>query len=139
MFAAGDDGILEFITRGPAPRHLAPVYGQAPYLSANPSTSGGAWLGLNLYVGPYYLSARTSQGCLIRISSSSGTIPDRDFIEDYPEIGGSVRWNSAIKACHINMVGPAKGNSQNISSKYPTIGGSETSNTSTPVAILFRI
>jgi hypothetical protein len=40
MFAAGDDGILEFITRGPAPRHLAPVYGQAPYLSANPSTFG---------------------------------------------------------------------------------------------------
>jgi hypothetical protein len=44
-------------------------------------------------------------------SSSSGAAPDRDSLKDYPEIGGSACWNTAIDASRINMVGPAKGNS----------------------------
>jgi hypothetical protein len=100
MFAAREDGILELLTRGPAPRHPAPVYGKAPYYPANPSTSGGACSGLNPYVGPYYLSPMRSHECPIRktilqssagasSSSSLGVTHNRDSIEDYPEIGGS--------------------------------------------------
>jgi hypothetical protein len=37
------------------------VYGPAPYLLVNPSTSVGACSGLNPYAGPYYLSTMTSQ------------------------------------------------------------------------------
>jgi hypothetical protein len=143
MFAAGDDGSHELLTRGPAPRHLTPVYGQATYLSANPSTSGGVCSGLNSYAKPYYLFAMTSQGRPIGktilqssigalSSSSSGAIHDRDPIKYYPRIGGSTCWNPAIEAHRINMVGPARGNSGNSSSKYPTIGGSETSDARTP-------
>jgi hypothetical protein len=32
MFTAREDGNLELLTRGPAPKHLASVYGQVPYL-----------------------------------------------------------------------------------------------------------
>jgi hypothetical protein len=66
MFTAGDDESLELLTQGPAPSYLTPVYGQAPYLPANPSISGRAWSGLNPYIGPYYLSTMTSQGRPIR-------------------------------------------------------------------------
>jgi hypothetical protein len=100
MFTAGDDGSLELLTQGPAPRHPAPVYEQAPYLPANPSISGGACTCLNPYACPYYLYAKTSQGRPIEkiilwpstgtsSSSSSEETPNRDFAEDYPEIGGS--------------------------------------------------
>jgi hypothetical protein len=40
MFVVGEDGNFELLTRGPAPKHLASVYGQAPYLLATTSTSG---------------------------------------------------------------------------------------------------
>jgi hypothetical protein len=60
-------------------------------------------------------------------SSSSGATPDRDSLEDYPKIGANACWNPAIEAHCINMVGPDRGDSQNSSSKYPTIGGSEAS------------
>jgi hypothetical protein len=65
----------------------------------------------------------------VRASSSlfSEATPDRDSIKDYLEIGSSACWNPAIEARRISMVGPARGNSQNSSSKYPTIGGSEAS------------
>jgi hypothetical protein len=100
MFATRDDGSLKLLTQGPAPRHHAPVYGQAPYLPVNPSTSGGACSGLNPNVGPYCLSAMTSRGLPIwkstlqhlagaSSSSSSGETPDRDSTKDYPMIGGN--------------------------------------------------
>jgi hypothetical protein len=93
MFAARDDESLELLTRGPAPRYPTPVYGQPPYLPANPSTSGGVCLGLNSYVEPYYLSAKTSQGFPIgkttlqpsvgtSSSSSLGEAPDHNSAED---------------------------------------------------------
>jgi hypothetical protein len=40
------------LTQGPTSKHLALVYGQAPYLSTSSSTSGRACSGLNPYVGP---------------------------------------------------------------------------------------
>jgi hypothetical protein len=55
-----------------------------------------------------------------------------DSAEDYLEIGGSACCNLAIEARHINMVGPARGNSWNSSSKYPTIEGSEASDAQIP-------
>jgi hypothetical protein len=63
MFAAGEDGNLELLTRVLVPRHPWPIYGKAPYYPADPSTSstlGGACSGLNPHAGLYYLSAMTS-------------------------------------------------------------------------------
>jgi hypothetical protein len=60
MFAAGKEGNLELLTQGPAPRHLAPVYGVSAYYLADPSTSCEACSGLNPHAGPYYLSSITS-------------------------------------------------------------------------------
>jgi hypothetical protein len=100
MFAAEDDRNLELLARGLAPKHLASVYGQAPYLPASSSTSDDAYSSLNPYAGSHYLTAMTSQGFPIGAnisrpsagtvsSSSSGVAPNRDSTEDYPEIGGS--------------------------------------------------
>jgi hypothetical protein len=123
MFAAREDEDLELLTRGPAPIHPASVYGKAPNYLADPSTSGGAYLGLNPHAGPYYISTIASKGLPIRktifqssagtsSSSSLGATLDQDSIKDYPEIRGSAYWNPAIKAHCISMVGPAKANSQ---------------------------
>jgi hypothetical protein len=62
MFAAREDGSLELLTQGLAPKRLAPIYGQAPYLPASSSTSGDACSGLNPYAGPYHRVAKTTQG-----------------------------------------------------------------------------
>jgi hypothetical protein len=58
--------------------------------------------------------------------------PNQDSIEDYPEIGNNTCWNPAIEAHRISMVGLTSGNSQNSSSKYPTIGATEESDARTP-------
>jgi hypothetical protein len=60
IFAAGEDGNLELLTQGPAPRHLVPVYGVSLNYPADPSILGGACSSLNPHAGPYYLSAMTS-------------------------------------------------------------------------------
>jgi hypothetical protein len=65
MFTAGEDENLELLTWDLAPKHLALVYGQPPYLLANPSTSGSACSDLNPYVGSYYHSTTTSLRFLI--------------------------------------------------------------------------
>jgi hypothetical protein len=98
---------------------------------------------LNPYAGSYYLFAKTSQGHPIEktiiqssawasSSSSSGEAPNQDFAKDYLEIENSACQNPAIEVRRINMVGLARVNSQNSSSKYPTIGGSETYDARTP-------
>jgi hypothetical protein len=143
MFATGEDENCELLTQGPAPRHPVSIYGASPYYSTDPSISGGACSGLNPHAGPYYLFAIKSQGRLIRKnsiqssdgssnSSSSGVTSGRDFIEDYPEIMNNACLNPAIETRRIRMVGPARGNSQNSSSKYSTIRGSEVSDAWTP-------
>jgi hypothetical protein len=98
-FAVGKDENLKLLTQGPASECLAPVYGQAPYLSAISSTSGGACSDLNPYAGPYHPSARIVQGIPIGASilqpstgASSSLLaasPDQDSADNYPEIGGS--------------------------------------------------
>jgi hypothetical protein len=108
MFTAGEDGNLKLLTKEPAPKCLAPVYGQAPYLLANSSTSGGACSGLNPYVGPYHHVAKTTQGIPIGApifepsartssSSTSAVSVDQDSTNDYPKIGGSTCWNSTVR------------------------------------------
>jgi hypothetical protein len=62
MFFIGEDENLELLTRGPTPKHLESVYGQASYLPASLSTSGGACPGLNPYVGPYHRATKTTEG-----------------------------------------------------------------------------
>jgi hypothetical protein len=71
MFTAGEDGNLKLLTRGPAPRHPAPIYGMSPYYPTGPSKSGGACSGLNPHIWSYYLSAMTSQGTRFGKLSSS--------------------------------------------------------------------
>jgi hypothetical protein len=65
-------------------------------------------------------------------SSSPGATPDRDSKEDYLEIGGNAYWNPTIEARHVSMVGTARGDSQNSSSRYPTIRGSKSFDAQTP-------
>jgi hypothetical protein len=62
MFVTGEDGNLELLTQGPAPKQFTPVYGQAPYLPASSSTSDGAYSDSSPYVGPYHRVAKTTQG-----------------------------------------------------------------------------
>jgi hypothetical protein len=98
MFTAREDGNLELLTRDPAPKHLALVYGQVPYLSASSSTSGGACSGLNSYAGSYHHIAKTTQGLPIGAhifqplagisgSSTSGASPDLDSMTITPRSG----------------------------------------------------
>jgi hypothetical protein len=65
MFAVEEDEILELLTQGLAPKRLAPVYEQAPYLPASLSTSGGVCSSLNPYAGPYHHATKTAQGLSI--------------------------------------------------------------------------
>jgi hypothetical protein len=60
MFAIREDGNLKLLTWSLAPKYHAPIYGQAPYLPASISTSGGACSGLNTYAGPYHRAAKTT-------------------------------------------------------------------------------
>jgi hypothetical protein len=128
---------------GSSASHCKPVYGKARYYLACPSSSSTpdrAYSGLNYYAGSYYISVTMSQGYLTMPpifqpsvgtsnSSSSGASPDQDFIEDYLEIRGSAYWNPAIEVHRLSMVGPARMPSHNSSSRYPTINGSEASDT----------
>jgi hypothetical protein len=68
-FDAGEDGNLKLLTQGPAPERLAPVYEQAPYLSAISSTSGGDCSGLKCYTAPYHRTAKIIQGVTPHVSN----------------------------------------------------------------------
>jgi hypothetical protein len=109
-------------------------------LSTTTSALDGACSGLNPYAGLYTLAAMKSWGDPIGVpifqpsagtsnSTSSGASIDQDSNEDYHEIGDNVYWNPAIEAHRISMVGPSRAASCNSSSRYPTIRGSEASNT----------
>jgi hypothetical protein len=140
MFTTGKDGNLELLTPGAVPKHLASVYGQAPYYPANSSTPVGAYSGMNPYAGPYYLAAMTSRGNPIEAtishplartsSSSSGISPDQDSTEDYPEIGGQLLLGPDERGL-LNWHGGLTP-SGNSCSRYPTIGRSETFDARTP-------
>jgi hypothetical protein len=144
MFTTGEDGNLELLTQGPAPKRLTSMYGQAPYFPASSSTSGGsAYLGLNPYVGSYHRVAKTAQGILIGApitqplvgissSSTSATSHGQDSTDDYPEIEGSTCWNSADEGRLIIMVAPIGAPLHNNFSRYPTIGRSEAFDARTP-------
>jgi hypothetical protein len=117
MFATGDDKNFKLLTRSSPPKHHVLVYGQALYLSASSSTSGGACSGLNSYAGPYHRGTKTTQGiptgALIfqpsagTLSSSTSVVsPDQDSTDDCPEIEGSACWNSADEGRLIILVAP---------------------------------
>jgi hypothetical protein len=65
-------------------------------------------------------------------SSTSATSLDQDLSDDYPEIGVSACEDSAGEGHLIFMVAPNRDLSYNSSSRYPTIGRSEASDTQTP-------
>jgi hypothetical protein len=143
MFVVGEDRNLKLLTQGSVQKCIAPVYGQAPYLLASSSISGGTCSGPNSYAGPYHRATKTTQGILIGapiFQPSAGTLssstlaasPDQDSTDNYPKIGGSTCWNSTNEGCLIIMVAPAGAHSQNSSSRYSTIGKSEASDAQTP-------
>jgi hypothetical protein len=68
IFVVEEDGNLELLTQGPPPKHSTLVYGQAPYLSANSSTSGGAYSSLNPYAEPYHRAIKTTQVMGVRLA-----------------------------------------------------------------------
>jgi hypothetical protein len=76
-FAAEKDENLKLLTPRPAPERLISVYGQALYLSAILSTTGGAYSGLNPYAGPYIHTVRFVQGSLVGHLSSSHRLEHR--------------------------------------------------------------
>jgi hypothetical protein len=115
MFAIREDGNLKLLTRGPAPNHLASVYGQTSYHMGSSFTSGGVYSGLNPYTWSYHRAAKTTQGLLIGAhifqpsagtsgSSASGASPDHDSTDDYPEIRGSTYWISTEEGRLVIMV-----------------------------------
>jgi hypothetical protein len=139
-FAAGEDGDLKMLPPVPAPEHPTP---------APSSISGGACLGLDPFVGLYIHTAKLVRGIPIVTStlrpfvgasgsSSSASSPSRDSSNDYPEIGASACGNSIGEGRLILMVAPDGDRARNISSGYPTIGRSETSDVRTPSVGLVR-
>jgi hypothetical protein len=107
------------------------------------STSDGNCSGLDPYAGSYICIAKLIQGIPIMAStlqpldeasssSSSAASPDQDSADDYPEIGGSTCWNSVEVGRLIIKVALTGAQSNNSSSRYPTIGRSEASDAQTP-------
>jgi hypothetical protein len=118
---------------GPAPKHLVPGYGQAPYFLDSSSTSRGACSGKNSCAGLYIRTTKLVRGILVvtsihrpsvgaSSSSSSAATPDQDSSDDYPEIEISTHGDSAEEGHLIFMVDPVRDPSHNSSSRYPTIG-----------------
>jgi hypothetical protein len=143
MFVVGEGGNLELLTRGPAPKHLVPVYGQASYLPHQFIYIRRGCSGLNPYTGSYHCAAKTTHGLLIRAhifqpsagtsgSSASGASLDHDSTDDYPETGGSTCWNSAEESHPIIMMAPTEAPSQNSSNIYSSIRRSEAPDVQTP-------
>jgi hypothetical protein len=143
MFATGEDGNLDLLTQGLAPKHLVLVYGQALYLPASSSTSRGACSALNPYIGPYHRTSKVTQGIPIGApifqpstgtssSSASASSPGHDSTDGYHEIGGSTCWISTDEGRLIIMVAPTRAPSQKSSSRYPAIERSEASDARTP-------
>jgi hypothetical protein len=71
------------------------------------------------------------------LSSSASTL-DPDSSDDYPKIGASTCGEPMKGGCLICMVAPNGDRSHNSSSRYPTIGRSETSDARTPSGGLVR-
>jgi hypothetical protein len=129
-FAAGEDRFLKMLPPGPAPDHLA---------LASSSASGRSCSGSDPYAGNYVRTTKIVQGILIVTSilrplaealssSSSASTPDLDSSYDYPEIGASACGEPAEGDRLICMVAPNGDQSNNTSSRYPTIERSEAFN-----------
>jgi hypothetical protein len=142
-FAAGEDGNLKMLPPGPAPERLMLIYGQAPCFSTITSTIGSAYSGMDPYAGLHICTVKLVRGILIVTSilqpsavalssSSSVATLDQDSADNYTEIGGSTCGDPAEEGRLIIMVAPARGPSQNSSSRYPTIGRSKASYAQTP-------
>jgi hypothetical protein len=143
MLVTEEDRNLKMLSPGSVPERLTPVYGQASCPPTISSISGGACSGLDPYTGSYICTAKLVWGiptvtsilqpsAEASSSSSSAASPDQDSADDYPEIGGNTYWDSTEEGRLIIMVAPAGAPSNNISSRYPTIGRSEASVAWTP-------
>jgi hypothetical protein len=119
---------------GPASEHLA---------LTSSSTSSGSCSGSDPCAGSYIRTTKIVRGIPIMTSilrplvgasspSSSASTPDLDSYDDYTEIGASACGEPMKDGRLICMVAPNGDRSHNSSSRYPTIGKSEASNTQTP-------
>jgi hypothetical protein len=142
-FAAGEDENIKMLPLGPAPERLTPVYEQAPCFPDISSKIGGAFSGLNPYVGPYIYTTKFVRGISVMTSilqppvgasSSSSSVAslDQDPADDYHEIRGSTCGDFTEDGRLIVMVAPVGGPSHNNSSRYPTIARSEAPDAQTP-------
>jgi hypothetical protein len=114
-----------------APEHLA---------LASSSASGGSCSGLDLCAGSYIHTAKIIWGIPVVTSilrtlvgalspSASALTPDPDSSDDYPDIGASTYGEPGEGGHLICMVASSGDRSNNTSSRYPTIGRSEASDT----------
>jgi hypothetical protein len=143
-FAAGEDGELRMLPPRPAPERHWSTHGQAPWSPMTSSTSGGVCSSLNPFAGLYIRTAKIICGIpvvtstlrpLVKASSSSSSAapPDPDSSDDYPEFGISACGDSTGEGRLIIMVVSNGDSSYNSSSRYLTIGRSESSDTRRPM------
>jgi hypothetical protein len=129
IFAVGENGELKMLSLGPAPGHLA---------SMSSSASGRSCAGPGRCAGSYIRTAKIICGIPVVTStlrslvgaSDSFTLastPDSDLANDYPEIGASACGEPMKDGHFIYIVALNSDRSSNTSSRYPTIGRSETS------------
>jgi hypothetical protein len=139
-FVVGEDGDLKMLPPGPASEHLTP---------APSSTLGSTWSDLDPFAGLYIRTVKLIQGIPIVTStlrtftgapssSSLASSLSRDSSDDYLVIGAITCGNSAKDNRLILMVALNGDRSRNSSSRYPTIGRSETFDVQTPSAGLVQ-
>jgi hypothetical protein len=132
----------------PALERITLAHGQDPWSPTTSSTSGGAYSGLDPFVGLYIHTVKIVWGIpmmtsilwlLVGASSSSSLAmpPEPDSSDDYPKIGVGAYDDSITESHPICMVAPNKDPSHNNSSRYPTIGRSEVFDARTPNVGLF--
>jgi hypothetical protein len=134
---------------GPASECLVPTHGQAPCSPIASSTSGGAYTGLDPFVGHYIHTTKLVWGIPVVMSilwpsvgalssSSSAAFPDQDSSDDYPETRMSTCGDSFRVDRLIFMVALNGDPSHHSYSRYHTIGRSEASDARTPNTGMIR-
>jgi hypothetical protein len=127
-FAIGENRDLKMLPLGSTPERLAPM---------SSSASGRSCAGLGRCTGNYIRTAKIIRGIPVVTSilrplvgalssSTSASTPDSDSADDYPEIGANPCGEPVKDGRFIYMVAPNGDRSSNTSSRYPTIGRSQT-------------
>jgi hypothetical protein len=127
-FAAGENRELNMLSLGLSPGHLAPTSSSAAGRScAGPCRCAESYIrtakiirGIPIVTSTLWLLVEASG------SSTSTLTPDSDSADNYLEIEASAYGEPVKDGRFIYMVAPNGDRSSNTSSRYPTIGRSET-------------